>query len=48
VDDVVEGGMRKAEWDGTDARGNRVGSGMYFYRLKAGDKSLTKKMLLLK
>lgn len=35
-------------WDGRDARGSAVGSGMYFYRLRAGERALTRKMILLK
>ena len=35
-------------WDGTDKQGRRVASGVYFYRLRAEDLSLTRKMLLIK
>jgi flagellar hook assembly protein FlgD len=35
-------------WNGTNERGERVSSGVYFYRLTAGDRSLNRKMLLLK
>jgi hypothetical protein len=35
-------------WDGIDNKGQAVASGVYFYRLTAGNRTLTKKMLLLK
>ncbi len=35
-------------WDGTDGRGARVSSGLYFYRLETPERGLTRKMLLLK
>lgn len=35
-------------WDGKDNFGNSVSSGLYFYKLKAGNFSDTKKMILMK
>ena len=35
-------------WNGKDERGNAVSSGIYLYRLEAGNYSSTKKMLLMK
>ncbi len=35
-------------WDGTNANGQSVPSGIYFYRLSSGDMQLTRKMTLLK
>ena len=48
VDDVLPQGFNEATWDSRDARGNPVSSGVYFYRLTAGNRTLTKKMVLLK
>jgi len=38
----------KFTWDGRDKTGKRVSSGIYFYTLKANDKTYTKKMILQK
>jgi hypothetical protein len=35
-------------WDGTDEQGDPVASGTYFYRLRIGKTTLTRKMVLLK
>ncbi len=39
---------RAAHWDGKNAVGESVASGVYFYTLKAGDFSATRKMLIRK
>ena len=39
---------RAAYWDGRNAQGERVASGLYFYTLIAGDFSATGKMLIVK
>ncbi len=41
-------GRHQVTWDGTDNRGRRVGSGVYFYTLRASGTSLTRKMTFLK
>jgi len=41
-------GPHSVAWDGTDHRGARVASGVYFYRLEAGAHAATRKMVLLR
>jgi len=41
-------GSYEVVWDGKDDKGNEVASGIYFYRLKVGEFTECKKMLLLK
>jgi len=48
ADDVRAAGVYHVVWDGTDERGSPVASGVYFYRLKAGEFVATRKMMLLK
>jgi hypothetical protein len=48
VDGALPAGQHTVSWDGTDAGGNPVGSGVYFYRLKTGNFEQSRKMQLLK
>jgi len=48
VDEKKLPGEYKVVWDGKDENGDDVGSGIYFYKLVAGDFSACKKMILIK
>ena len=45
---VYQSKHRAAYWDGKNAQGERVTSGVYFYTLEAGQFTATRKMLILK
>jgi hypothetical protein len=48
VDREEDAGTYTITWNGSDASGNAVSTGVYLYRFQAGDHIGTKKMLLLK
>lgn len=48
LDSRVEPGRHAAVWDGRDGSGRPVASGVYFYRIAVGDRSESRKMLLIK
>lgn len=45
---VVEPGYHTMQWDGLDNAGQPVAAGVYLYRLKAGDFTQMRKMVLMK
>jgi hypothetical protein len=48
VSAAVSAGRHEVTWDGRDARGHKVASGVYLGRLEAGDHAETKRMVLLR
>ncbi|MEZ4747254.1 MAG: LamG-like jellyroll fold domain-containing protein [Calditrichia bacterium] len=48
VDEKLPAGSYTISWDGTNASGEAVASGIYFYRLTAGETVLIRKMLLVR
>ena len=48
VNEVLPAGEHSVFWHGKDSNGKRVSSGIYFYKLKAGDFQKVRKMILLK
>jgi hypothetical protein len=48
MDGMKEPGRYVLNWDGRDNRGERVGSGLYLYRMEAGDFVSTRKMVIVK
>jgi hypothetical protein len=48
VDEVQASGIHSVVWQGINVHGIEVASGMYFYNVKFGGNSITKKMILMK
>lgn len=45
---LLQAGNHKLVWDGKNSNSDQVASGIYFYKLTTSNKSLTKKMILIK
>ncbi|GEM_PF-3253304 len=48
ADGNYSAGVYEVSWNGTDTNGEKVSSGIYFYRLSDGTRTVTKKLSLLK
>jgi hypothetical protein len=48
VNEELEAAFHTIVWNGDDAYGRNVGSGVYFYKMRAGKYTSTKKMILMK
>ena len=48
VSGMQPAGYAEVRWNGTDDWGNKVGTGIYFYRIETGKFSKTHKMVLMK
>jgi flagellar hook assembly protein FlgD len=48
VDRIEVPGAHQVMWDGTDARGSRLASGVYSVRLEAGGRAAVAKIVLLR
>jgi hypothetical protein len=48
ADETMAAGTHEIVWDGKDLSGRQAASGTYYYRLSTGERTLTKKMSLVK
>ena len=48
VHSSLSAGRYNTTWDGRDEQGQKVAAGVYLYQLQAGDRALTKKMVLIR
>jgi len=48
VNEFLNAGRKRVEWDACDDNGAALPSGIYLYRVQAGDFSVAKKMILVR
>ena len=48
IDQDMKIGEHQVQWDGKDSSGNKVSTGVYYYRIKTDTHEMAKKMMLLK
>ncbi|HPM03779.1 MAG TPA: FlgD immunoglobulin-like domain containing protein, partial [Candidatus Cloacimonadota bacterium] len=48
VNDRLTAGSHTIQWNGTDDNGKNVSSGIYFFNMKSGKYTSTRKMILMK
>jgi hypothetical protein len=48
ADGLQSAGDHSTTWDGLDSHGRRAGSGIYFLRLEAGDRAVSRKAIFLR
>ena len=48
IDEVLHPGEHTLGWDGTDEAGTEVAAGVYYCRLQIGERSLTRRVILLR
>jgi flagellar hook assembly protein FlgD len=48
VDETLDAGPHQTVWDGVDGRGRQVASGVYWAKLRAGDRTAVRKLVHLR